>query len=109
MHEEMILKTLRYSFTCALLTCLLGLPALASADQIQGMKRNKFSLSPLPVDIYLRKGEKPTVAFTTPCIMIEKASHGFPPFMAFESFMFEVIGNVNESNLLPARLEPVCI
>jgi hypothetical protein len=28
--------------------------------------------------------------------------------MAFENFMFTWIGNVNESNLLPVRIEPVC-
>jgi hypothetical protein len=72
-------------------------------------KRGKYSLSPLPVDIYLQPNERPTVAFTTPCIMIEKATHGFPPILAFETMMFTVIGNVNESNMLPARLEPVCV
>ncbi len=72
-------------------------------------KRGKFSLSPLPVDIYLQPNDRPTVAFTTPCIMIEKATHGFPPILAFETMMFQVIGNVNESNMLPARLEPVCV
>jgi hypothetical protein len=71
--------------------------------------RGKYSLAPLPVDIYLRPNDKPTVAFTTPCIMIEKATHGFPPILAFETMMFQVIGNVNESNMLPARLEPVCV
>lgn len=71
--------------------------------------RGRFSLAPLPVDVYLRPKEKPTVAFTTPCIMIEKATHGFPPILAFETFMFQAIGNVNESNMLPARLEPVCV
>lgn len=72
-------------------------------------KRGKISLSPLPVDIYLQPNDRPTVAFTTPCIMIEKATHGFPPILAFETMMFQVIGNVNESNMLPARLEPVCV
>ncbi len=71
--------------------------------------RGKYSLSPLPIDIYLHSNEKPTVAFTTPCIMIEKATHGFPPFLAVETMMFQVIGSVNESNMLPARLEPVCV
>lgn len=69
----------------------------------------RYSLSPLPVDIYVQPNLKPTVAFTTPCIMIEKMTNGFPPVMAFENFMFEVIGNINESDLLPVRIEPVCI
>jgi hypothetical protein len=71
--------------------------------------KGKFSLAPLPVDIYMRPNDRPTVAFTTPCIMIEKATHGFPPILAFETMMFQVIGNVNDSNMLPARLEPVCV
>jgi hypothetical protein len=103
------LKTIRHHLSLVSLVCLLGLSAQANADVIQGMKREKISLAPLPVDIYLRPHEKPTVAFTTPCIMIEKMSNGFPPIMAFETFMFEVIGNVNDSDLLPVRLEPVCI
>ena len=82
---------------------------LTVANRSNISRQGKISLSPLPVDIYLRRNEKPTVAFTTPCIMIEKATHGFPPFLAFETMMFRVIGNVNESNMLPARLEPVCV
>ena len=69
----------------------------------------KISLAPLPVEIYLLDDQKPTVVFTTPCIQIEKMTHGFPPIIAFENFMFTWIGNVNDSNLLPIRLEPVCI
>lgn len=69
----------------------------------------KHSLAPLPIEIYNQPGERPTVAFSTPCIQIERMTNGFPPILAFETFMFTMIGNVNESNLLPLRLEPVCI
>jgi hypothetical protein len=104
-----------------LLVCLSGLSAYADseyADSQQGPATQnqlppsvvkKISLAPLPVQIYFQPHDRPTIAFTTPCIEIEKASHGFPPFMAFETFMFEMIGKVNDSNVLPARLEPVCI
>jgi hypothetical protein len=77
--------------------------------QVQAPPGSRIDLKPLPVTIYLMERQKPTIAFTTPCIMIEKATNGFPPFMAFENFMFEVIGNVNESDLLPIKIEPVCI
>lgn len=77
--------------------------------QMQAAPGSKISLSPLPVTIYLMDNQKPTVAFTTPCIMIERMTNGFPLVLAFESFMFEVIGNINESDLLPIKIEPVCI
>jgi hypothetical protein len=70
---------------------------------------SKISFAPLPVEIYLLKNQKPTVTFTTPCVQMEKMTHGFPPFMAFENFMFTWIANVNESNVLPVKVEPVCI
>ncbi|MGA7181025.1 MAG: hypothetical protein WBX11_15780 [Thiobacillaceae bacterium] len=108
--------------SCAILACLVGLPAQAYAHKeardthkakisgtVDVSRRGRISLAPLPVDIYLRPHQKPTVAFTTPCIVIEKMSNGFPPILAFETAMFDVIGNVNESNILPARLEPVCV
>lgn len=77
--------------------------------QMQAAPGSKISLAPLPVTIYLMDRQKPTVAFTTPCIMIERMTNGFPPILAFEHFMFEVIGNINESDLLPIKIEPVCI
>ena len=77
--------------------------------QMQAAPGSKISLSPLPVTIYLMDKQKPMVAFTTPCIMIERMTNGFPPVLAFENFMFEVIGNINESDLLPFKIEPVCI
>lgn len=76
---------------------------------MQAAPGSKISLSPLPVTIYFMDKQKPTVAFTTPCIMVERMTNGFPPIMAFENFMFEVIGNINESDLLPIKIEPVCI
>ena len=84
-------------------------PTDTASIQVKSFPGRRYSLSPLPVDIYLMKGQKPTVAFTTPCIQIEKLTHGFPPIMAFENFMFTWIGNVNDSEILPVRLEPVCI
>jgi hypothetical protein len=79
----------------------------ATPGKANGMQ--KISLSPLPIDIYMQPNQKPTVAFTTPCVQIQKASHGFPPFTAVESFMFEMVGKINDSNGLPVILEPVCV
>jgi len=113
---ETAMKKIQLFLSLALMT---GIPALSNtvqADQLQaGAKApqafpgTKHSLAPLPVEIYNQPGQKPTVAFSTPCIQIEKMTNGFPPILAFETFMFTVIGNVNESNVLPLRLEPVCI
>lgn len=83
-------------------------PARASVHGVRISNRGKISLAPLPVDIYLRPKEKPTVAFTAPCMIIGKMSHGFPPIIAFETAAFQMISNVNDSNVLPAKLEPVC-
>ena len=84
------------------------LPAQASAHGVRVSISGNLSFAPLPVDIYLPPQDKPTVAFTTPCIVIGKLSHGFPPIIAFEMAVFQMISNVNDSNVLPARLEPVC-
>lgn len=81
----------------------------AAERQMQAAPGSKIDLVPLPVTIYLMDRQKPMVAFTTPCILIERLTNGFPLVLAFENFMFEVIGNVNESDLLPFKIEPVCI
>ena len=102
----------------AVLICLSGLFGQACAEDALTLPRptkattfpgSKISLTPLPVDIYLLKNQKPTVAFTTPCIQIEKMTNGFPPILAFENLMLTMVDKVNESELLPIRLEPVCI
>jgi hypothetical protein len=72
-------------------------------------KNGHLSLSPLPVDIYMIPNQKPTVAFTTPCAMVEKATNGFPVFTAMTNFMYTMAGNINESNSLPIIIEPVCV
>ena len=99
-----------------LLSCLFGMPAHASEVesakgdlQIQTAPIRKVSFAPLPLDIYLQPNMKPVLAFTTPCIQIERATNGFPPIKAFEGFMFEMVGRVNDSELLPVKIEPVCI
>jgi hypothetical protein len=83
--------------------------AASGPTVVQSFPGKKISLAPLPVVIYLLEKQKPTVTFTTPCVQIEKMTNGFPPILAFENFMFTWIGNVNESNVLPVRIEPVCI
>ena len=84
-------------------------PAASGPTVTQPFPGKRISLAPLPVEIYLLDDQKPTVVFTTPCVQIEKMTNGFPPILAFENFMFAWIENVNESNILPVKLEPACI
>lgn len=88
------------------------LMALLPADAQKAIKESrtaKVSLRPLPVDIFMMPNQKPTVAFTTPCAMVEKATNGFPVFTAMTNFMYTMAGNINESNALPIIIEPVCV
>lgn len=82
--------------------------AAAPQMSVNPSARRHITLSPLPVDIYMNPGMKPAVAFTTPCITIAKMTNNFPPIMAFENFMFDIIGKVNASDALPFSIEPVC-
>lgn len=103
------MNTKQNFLSCAILAGLSGLFGQANAEGVQTFPGSKVSLSPLPVEIYSQTGQKPIVAFSTPCIQIERMTNGFPPILAFEKFMFEVIGNVNQTEVLPIKLEPVCI
>jgi hypothetical protein len=96
--------------SCAVAASLSGMIAPASAEAVpKSFPGTKFSFSPLPLEIYTQPGERPAVVFSTPCIQIEKMTNGFPPILAFENFMLAMIGKLNDSELLPIRLEPVCI
>ncbi len=112
----------RFFISCAAAATLSGMLAPAHAEDIPGtvpeaspqtspqkFPGSKISFAPLPLEIYMQPGERPAVVFSTPCIQIEKMTNGFPPILAFENFMLTMIGKVNDSELLPIRLEPVCI
>lgn len=100
----------RNILTLATAACLSGIPCQAHAEEASpAFPGSKITFAPLPVEVYLQPGQKPAVIFSTPCIQIEKMTHGFPPVVSFEHFMLEMIGKVNDSEVLPVRLEPVCI
>jgi len=104
MHAKLIFMS------CAVAASLSSMLGPAHAEEVhQTIPGSKISFAPLPLEISMQPGQKPAVVFTTPCIQIEKMTHGFPPILAFENFMFDIIGKVNDSELLPIRLEPVCI
>ena len=101
----------RNCFLCAAVIVLSGIHGQANAEEgaAPTLPGSKITLAPLPVEIYMQPGQKPAVVFSTPCTQIEKMTHGFPPILAFENFMLEMVGKVNASEALPVRLEPVCI
>lgn len=106
------MHTQRIFLTCALAGCLAAGGGVAVAEEVAQARTfpgSKISFAPLPLEIYLQQGQKPAVVFSTPCIQIEKMTNGFPPVLAFENFMFLMVGKVNDSEVLPVRLEPVCI
>lgn len=95
---------------CVAVACLSGPFGPAHAeDAPRTFPGSKISLAPLPIEIFMEPGERPAIIFSAPCTQIGKLTNGFPPIVAFETFMLEIIGKVNDSELLPIRLEPVCI
>lgn len=80
----------------------------AQAQGPGGELAKRTSLAPLPAEIALIPGEKPTVIFFPPCGTMGRATGGFPPFLAMEGFVFDMADRINASGALPARLEPVC-
>ncbi len=100
----------KFLICCTVMASVAGMTGAARAeDAPPSLPGSKISFSPLPLEIYSPPGERPAIVFTTPCIQVAKMTHDFPPLIAFENFMLEMIGKVNESGLLPVRLEPVCI
>jgi hypothetical protein len=68
----------------------------------------KISLAPFPATVFLQKGQRPIFAFITPCVQMEKLTHNSQIFIAFETMMFQMIANINDTNILPLEFEPVC-
>jgi hypothetical protein len=100
----------QFFVSCAVAASLSGfIGPVFAGEAPQTHPGTKISFSPLPLEIYMQDGQRPAVVFSTPCIQIEKMTNGFPPILAFENFMLAMIGKVNESELLPISLEPVCI
>lgn len=99
----------RICTTCAIVASLSGMAAPTHAAEVQPFPGSKTSLAPLPVEIHTQPGQKPTIVFGTPCGQIQKLTNGFPPIVAFENFMLQMVELVNKTEILPVRLEPVCI
>jgi hypothetical protein len=74
----------------------------------QALTNRQISFGAMPMKIYLASGSKPIVAITLPCSAVEKSWNWFPPFTMGERMMFGMVGNVNEADFLPMKIEPVC-
>jgi hypothetical protein len=60
-----------------------------------------------PVQVHMQSGEKPLVLFSTPCMLIARLDHGFPPTAAFREMMVNVVLATNI--VRPFELQPVCM
>lgn len=103
------MNTKRYVLSCAVLACLSGFATQAYANESPpGLVGKKISLSPLPVEIFLQPNERPALVVAMPCAMVEKMTFGFPPVNVMETMFFQMVGTMNNTNMMPARFEPVC-
>jgi hypothetical protein len=60
-----------------------------------------------PVKLYLQKGQRPVVLFTTPCLELARIDHGLSPFALFREVMAHAVLEVNK--VLPLDVQPVCM
>ncbi|MEQ1592914.1 MAG: hypothetical protein ABL892_11070 [Thiobacillaceae bacterium] len=102
------MKTTSHYLSCAVLACLSGFAMPAHANDNPGLIGKKISFAPMPVEISLQPNEKPAMVVAMPCSMVEKMSFGFPPVAMAETFMFQMVGIMNNTNMMPMRFEPVC-
>lgn len=93
---------------CAVLAALSGMAGQAVASELPGMTGKKISFAPMPVEIFMQPNERPAMVVALPCRLAEKMSLGFPPFFAMETMMFQMVGHMNNTNMMPMRFEPVC-
>ena len=103
------MNTKRFVLSCAVLASLSGLAMQAYANESPpGLGGKKISLAPLPVEIFMQPNERAAVVVAMPCAMVEKMSFGFPPVNVMETLFFQMVGTMNDTNMMPARFEPVC-
>jgi hypothetical protein len=102
------MKTTPHYLSCAILACLSGLATQAYANDTPDLVSKKISFAPMPVEIFLQPDEKPAMVVAMPCSLVEKMSAGFPPVTLAETFMFQMVGVMNNTNMMPIRFEPVC-
>jgi hypothetical protein len=94
----------RRCISCMLFLSLFGFFGTASAQE-SAVKKLSFG----PFLIYLAPDTKPTIAFSTPCVLLEKLSGGFPLFALVRTGGFQLIKIANAIPFAPATLELVCV
>lgn len=89
---------------CALFVWLSGFAGLEQARDAQAAPNSL--LPELPVHLYMPKGQKPVLTFSTPCMELAKFDKGEGPLAAMRDLM--AVAVVQTSQLLPIDLQPVC-
>ena len=102
------MNTKRIALVYSVLAALSGVAHQATANELPGTTIKKISFAPMPVEIFMQPNERPAMVVALPCRLAEKMSFGFPPFAAMETMMFQMVGNMNNTNMMPMRFEPVC-
>lgn len=102
--------TTRLSLACALAFGLAGVQAQAHADSAapQSSMGTRTNFGPLPMEMHSQPGQKTALIMKLPCRMVETMTFGFPPVAFFESVMFQMVGVMNQTNMMPLQMEPVC-
>lgn len=95
---------------CAMTLCLAAVQASAHAGAAtpQSGPGTRTHFGPLPMEMYSQPGQKTALIMKLPCRMVETITFGFPPVLFFENVMFQMVGTMNDTGMLPLRMEPVC-
>ncbi|MEQ1662066.1 MAG: hypothetical protein ABL877_05180 [Thiobacillus sp.] len=96
-------------FAGALLAGLSLLAAPVWAESSPEALDKKISFAPLPLEVHLQANDRPAVVAKMPCAMVNQMTMGFPPVAMAETLFFQMVKSMNDTNVMPARFEPVCI
>lgn len=89
---------------CAVFLWMLGFVGISQAREAQANAGGVFP--ELPVHLYTPAGQKPILAFSTPCMELAKLDHGVGPLASMRELMAAAV--VQTSQVLPIDLQPVC-
>jgi hypothetical protein len=91
---------------CALILWLGGFFTLAQARE-QKAPPTPQAGNFLPIRLYTLPGQRPTLLFTTPCLLLAHFDHGNGPLAAVRDTLARAVIATNK--VLPVNIEPVCM